>query len=53
MRPQPFKCRILPRSHEIKETIEREGLQALEGLSRNEGETEYRMSTFYKNDTLK
>ncbi|KAK5046344.1 hypothetical protein LTR84_008488 [Exophiala bonariae] len=52
MRPQPFECRFTPRSSEIKETIEREGRQALEELSQFEGESQYRLSTFYLNDTV-
>jgi hypothetical protein len=47
MRPEPFECRITPRSLEIQETVEREGRQALEELSQFEGESKYRMSTFY------
>jgi len=47
MRPQPFRCEIRPRSEEIKETILGEGQQALEDLKIHEGETRYRMSTFY------
>jgi hypothetical protein len=47
MRPEPFECRITPRSPEIQETVEREGKQALEELSQFEGESKYRMSTFY------
>lgn len=53
MRPQPFECRITPRSPEIKETIEREGRQALEELAQYDGESEYRMSTFYLQNTIK
>lgn len=52
MRPEPFECRITPRSQEIKETIEREGRQALQELSQYDGESQYRMSTFYKRDTV-
>ncbi|KZO99710.1 putative cytochrome P450 [Calocera viscosa TUFC12733] len=48
MRPRPFKCRIEPRSAAHRQTIEREGLQALEDLAVYEGETRYRMSTFYQ-----
>lgn len=48
MRPQPFRCSIKPRTEEIKETIEREGRQALEDLKIHDGETKYRMSTFYQ-----
>ncbi|KAL5365736.1 hypothetical protein BJX96DRAFT_159638 [Aspergillus floccosus] len=33
MRPNPFKCRITLRTSEIQATIEREGRQALQGLS--------------------
>ncbi|KAI2776230.1 cytochrome P450 [Daldinia loculata] len=51
MRPQPFECSITPRSEEIRQTIEREGKQALEELEQYRGETKYRMSTFYaRND---
>lgn len=53
MRPEPFECRITPRSQEIKETIEREGRQALEELSVYNGESEYRMSTFYLQDKIR
>ncbi|KAK4943924.1 hypothetical protein LTR10_016640 [Elasticomyces elasticus] len=52
MRPEPFECRITPRSSEIKETIEREGRQALEELSQYDGESKYRMSTFYLQDKM-
>ncbi|KAL3496323.1 cytochrome P450 [Aspergillus germanicus] len=52
MRPNPFKCRITPRSDEIRATIEREGLQALQDLAQYEGETKYRMSTFYATENL-
>lgn len=47
MRPQPFKCRMTPRSEEILQTIKREGEQALEDLSVYSGTTNYRMSDFY------
>ncbi|KAL4924047.1 cytochrome P450 [Aspergillus undulatus] len=50
MRPNPFKCRITPRSDEIRETIEREGMQALRDLAKYDGETKYRMSTYYKEE---
>jgi len=46
MRPNPFKCRITPRSEEIRQTMEREGKQALENLSIYNVETKYRMSTY-------
>ncbi|KAL3456641.1 cytochrome P450 [Aspergillus heterothallicus] len=52
MRPNPFECRITPRSDAIRATIEREGLQALQDLSQYNGETKYRMSTFYATDKL-
>ncbi|KIW97755.1 uncharacterized protein Z519_01339 [Cladophialophora bantiana CBS 173.52] len=52
MRPEPFECRITPRTPEIKETIEREGKQALEELAQYDGESQYRMSTFYLEDKL-
>ncbi|KAK8232213.1 cytochrome P450 [Phyllosticta capitalensis] len=46
MRPQPFKCSITPRSDEIRQTIEREGKQALEDLAEYEGSTSYTLSLF-------
>ncbi|KAF2219157.1 putative cytochrome P450 [Elsinoe ampelina] len=52
MRPQPFPCRFLPRSEEIRQTILREGKQALEDLSIYDGETAYRMSTMYEKPQL-
>ncbi|KAF2834780.1 putative cytochrome P450 [Patellaria atrata CBS 101060] len=48
MRPEPFKCQFVPRSEEIRETIEREGRAALDELQIYEGTTEYKMSDFYK-----
>ena len=48
MRPRPFECSITPRSDEIRQTIEREGRQALADLEQYAGETKYTMSTFYK-----
>ncbi|KAH6675777.1 putative cytochrome P450 [Halenospora varia] len=47
MRPQPFKCQITPRSAEIRETIDREGREALDRLAVYEGETKYRLSQWY------
>jgi hypothetical protein len=47
-RPEPFKVRFTPRSEVIKQTIEREGKQALENLSKYNGETKYRFSEFNK-----
>jgi cytochrome P450 len=47
MRPQPFRVNIVPRSESIRQAIIREGEQALEDLAEFEGETRYRMSTFY------
>jgi hypothetical protein len=47
MRPQPFRVCIKPRSERIRQTILREGEQALVDLAPYEGETKYRMSTFY------
>ncbi|KAL4916495.1 cytochrome P450 [Aspergillus aurantiobrunneus] len=52
MRPNPFECRITPRSEEIRATIEREGAQALKDLAKFEGETKYRMSTYYTKEKL-
>ncbi|TAQ87200.1 hypothetical protein B7494_g4462 [Chlorociboria aeruginascens] len=48
MRPQPFKCEIVPRSQEIKDTVVREGEHALQDLKVLDGESQYRMSTFYQ-----
>ncbi|AEO55767.1 hypothetical protein MYCTH_2116457 [Thermothelomyces thermophilus ATCC 42464] len=53
MRPQPFPCEIVPRSEEIKEAILREGEQALADLKLHDGETRYRMSTFYQQQKRK
>lgn len=47
MRPNIFKVSIKPRSEQIKQAIIREGEQALANLGPYEGETKYRMSTFY------
>ncbi|KAI0475373.1 cytochrome P450 [Xylariaceae sp. FL0804] len=53
MRPQPFECDITPRSDEIRQTIEREGKQALAELeAQYRGETKYRMSTFYSRNEV-
>ncbi|EPE02437.1 cytochrome p450 [Ophiostoma piceae UAMH 11346] len=48
MRPQPFQCSILPRTDEIRDTLEREAQQALIDLKPLDGESKYRMSTFYQ-----
>lgn len=52
MRPNPFECRITPRSPEIRAAIEREGRQALDDLAQYDGETKYRMSTYYASEKL-
>ncbi|KJK61138.1 Cytochrome P450 [Aspergillus parasiticus SU-1] len=52
MRPNPFECQITPRNQEICSTIRREGLQALQDLSQYDGETKYRMSTYYNSEKL-
>lgn len=52
MRPRPFECDIEPRSEAIRETIEREGHQALQDLEQYRGESKYRMSTFYRRNDL-
>ncbi|KAI6872120.1 cytochrome P450 [Hortaea werneckii] len=52
MRPQPFKCRFTPRSPDIRETIEREGRQALENLAMYDGESE-RVSDFFQKANAK
>jgi hypothetical protein len=48
MRPNVFELSIKPRSERIRQAIVREGEQALADLAPYEGETKYRMSTFYK-----
>lgn len=48
MRPQPFKVNITPRNDTVRQTMIREGEQALADLAQFDGETKYRMSTFYK-----
>jgi cytochrome P450 len=48
IRPQPFECDIIPRTEEIKETIIREGEEALRELSVLDGESQYRLSTYYQ-----
>ncbi|KEZ41967.1 Podospora anserina S mat+ genomic DNA chromosome 4, supercontig 4 [Scedosporium apiospermum] len=48
IRPQPFECDIIPRTEEIKETIIREGEEALRELSVLNGESQYRLSTYYQ-----
>ena len=53
MRPQPFKCDIIPRTDEIHRTIVREGQQALLDLKVLDGESKYRMSTFYREQRRK
>jgi len=40
-RPQPFECIITPRNERIKETILREGQQALSELEQYNGKTKY------------
>ncbi|BCS28751.1 cytochrome P450 [Aspergillus puulaauensis] len=52
MRPNPFECSITPRSEEIRSTIEREGEQALQYLAKYDGESKYRMSTYYAEQKL-
>lgn len=49
MRPQPFNCEITPRGEAIKDTIVQEGKDALRDLGVLDGESMYRMSTFYQN----
>ena len=46
-RPRPFKVTFKPRDEQIRETVVREGKQALEDLAQYEGETKYRFSTYY------
>jgi cytochrome P450 len=53
MRPQPFPCEIVPRSEEVREAILREGEQALADLKVHDGESRYRMSTFYQQQKRK
>ena len=52
MRPNPFECRITPRSPEITAAIEREGRQALQDLSQYDGTTQYRMITYYATEKI-
>lgn len=52
MRPRPFECSIEPRSDDIRQTIEREGRQALQDLEQYSGESKYRMSTFYQRNDV-
>lgn len=52
MRPRPFECSIEPRTEEIRQTIHREGRQALQDLQQYSGESKYRMSTFYQRNDL-
>ena len=52
MRPRPFECSIEPRSVDIRETIEREGQQALQDLEEYRGKSKYRMSTFYQRNDM-
>jgi len=47
MRPNPFKCRITPRTPEIAATVDREGEEALQRLSIYDGETKYRLSQWF------
>lgn len=47
-RPQPFKVKFTPRGEEVKQTIVREGEQALKDLAEYERETKYTFSTFRK-----
>ncbi|KAK3693130.1 cytochrome P450 [Podospora appendiculata] len=53
MRPQPFRCAIVPRSEEIRAALVREGEQALRDLKVLDGESRYRMSTFYQEQRRK
>ncbi|KUI63565.1 Cytochrome P450 1A1 [Cytospora mali] len=52
MRPRPFECSIVPRSEDVRQTIEREGRQALQDLEQYRGESKYRMSTFYQRNDV-
>ncbi|KUJ09438.1 putative cytochrome P450 [Mollisia scopiformis] len=47
MRPEPFKCQFIPRSLEIRATVEREGEEAEQRLSVYDGETKYRLSQWF------
>jgi cytochrome P450 len=53
MRPQPFRCDISPRTEEIRNTIVREGEQALNDLKVHDGESKYKLSTFYQQQKKK
>ena len=52
MRPQEFQARFIPRSAEIRETMEREARLALQDLEQDDGEAKYRMSEFYAKPDL-
>lgn len=52
MRPNPFRARIEVRCDQIRDTIEREGNQALRDLAVYNGTTKYRMSTYYQQSKL-
>ncbi|PSN70691.1 cytochrome P450 [Corynespora cassiicola Philippines] len=47
-RPRPFKVAIRPRNELIRQTIVREGEQALQNLKQFEVDTKYQFSTFYQ-----
>lgn len=47
-KPQPFRVKFTSRHEEIKQTILREGKQALNDLAKYERETKYTFSTFYQ-----
>ncbi|KAK3402352.1 cytochrome P450 [Sordaria brevicollis] len=48
MRPKAFRCVIVPRTERVRETMVREGEEAERELRWLEGESKYRMSTFYQ-----
>lgn len=48
MRPQPFRCEIVARNEGVRGVVVREGVDALKDLGVLDGESRYRMSTFYQ-----
>ncbi|KAJ2894787.1 uncharacterized protein MKZ38_007216 [Zalerion maritima] len=53
MRPQPFQCDIAPRNDKVRKTVVREGEMALQDLKVLDGDSKYRMSTFYQEQRKK
>jgi hypothetical protein len=47
MRPQPFRARFIPRSEEIRRTLEREAKEASERLHKWDGETKLDVRDYF------